>query len=165
MVTGLRRGMYTFCDQVVGEGLDLTARFSGMAKSALRYVHKAVTPAIPIKGAKGAAGRNGAAATSNHSLPARLPANYEEGFVLARQQMGAQWQQMGAQAHHTQHLFTHQGWKGATAHAISSLPSHLLSPLVAVTEAVQTSSLGLVSSLQASKKRELQDKYKGIEQR
>ncbi len=85
------------------------------------------------------------------------------GWKNSKQQMGAQWQGMGAQAHHTQHLFRHQGWRGASVHAISSLPSHLISPLVAVTEAVQTASLGMVSSLQASKKRELLDKYKGLE--
>ncbi len=89
MVTGVKRGVYTFCDQVVGEGLDLTARVSGIAKSALRFVHRSVTPAIPIRGTRAGAAAAAAktaaaqAAKENKSLPRRLPANYEEGFSLA----------------------------------------------------------------------------------
>lgn len=186
LTRGVQRGLTSFLKQVSLESMSVAARLAQGAQTILESVDDAITtkptplPQHALHQQEAARGRmqqkkqrstSNASSSSSSSNRSRShpyiskmsgpPSGYREGFRQAYESFSR-----GLRAAAQQIIvipreeYQKYGGKGAAKSVIKALPSAVLSPVIGSLEGVSKALMGVHSSLDPKRKKELDDKYK-----
>lgn len=145
LVPGLRQGASSFVKSVSLETMSVTSRVAQGAHAILESVDRTLS-GQPVQ-------------PSTRPKPA--PVGFQEGMLQAYESLarGLRYAVHGIVVV-PQEEFHRVGYTQAAISVLQAVPSFLLKPMIGATEAITTALAGATNTMDPSKKKELEDKYK-----